>query len=199
MIGTRRSALEMTLGARSIVHMSLPMKNLLPARFPLLMSLYEDNHGKLLRLLPQLRRIEGLWRSDVAGSPTLYCRIIAQEKHTTVALLSHQFAAPAQAAPAPADDAPLAYVRAYHDTRQAEVTHLREGSALRELFRADQQIQQLADQRLRLNLFFGKWLDFIGSCGHADSFSRVRSITPQRDPQPLSQRLAELIAGPSQS
>lgn len=147
--------------------MSRPLKNLLPARFPWLMSLYEDNHAKLLRLLPQLRRIEGEWRSTVAGSAPLYCRIIAQEKHTTMLLLTHQF-------DAQQGEDPLAYVRVYHDTRQAEVTHLRTGSALRELFRADREIQGLADERLRLNVFFGKWLDFLSSCGHGEGgFDRL--------------------------
>lgn len=174
-------------------HMSEPMKKLLPARFPLLMSLYEDNHGKLLRLLPQLRRIEGLWRSDVAGSAPLYCRIIAQEKHTTIALLSHQFDAQQSALSAQPVDDPLAYVRIYHDTRQAEVTHLREGRALRELFRADRHILSVANERLRLNIFFGKWLDFIASCGHGEGgFDRIRSVRHEHQPRPLAQRIAEL-------
>jgi hypothetical protein len=183
--------------------MSLPMIRLLPERFTWLMSLYEDNHLKLLRLLPKLRRIEGVWCSNIAGSAPLYCRIIAQEKHTTILLLTHRFETeasvcdPAFAAQNATADDPMAYVRVYHDTRQAEVTHLREGKALRELFRADREIQNLANHRLRLNIFFAKWLDFVANCGHGEGgFERVNHRRHDPAPTPLALRIAELTAPP---
>lgn len=134
---------------------------LLPGKFALLMALYEDNHRKLRRLFPHLRQLTGTVVSQLAGSPELFLQAVAQERHTSVLLLTHRF----QRGPAPAYE-PAAYVRVYHDAQQAEVTHFRVGSELRALFAPEQQRDQLAQRRMRLNSFFSKWLDFLELAGH---------------------------------
>lgn len=156
---------------------------LMPRRFPQLMALYEDNHAAIQRLLPPLRVLQGAWQSRVAGSAPLLCRILAQERHTTVLLLTHRFPELEQ----PGDD-PMAFIRVYHDTRQAEVTHLHEGQDLRRHFAPDVDLQGVGQRRLRLNLFLARWLEFLERCGHAAEGFRVLREAPRPlagVPQPM--------------
>lgn len=129
--------------------------------FAELMELYERNFARLRRLFPSIRHLSGTCRSALQGSPPLWIHAIAQERHTSVILLTHLFSEGG----APQLE-PGAFVRVYHDARQAEVTHFRIGSALRHLFAAEIPAAQIGQRRLRLNRFFSKWLEFLETCGH---------------------------------
>jgi uncharacterized protein len=140
----------------------LPARAGRPRPFAELMALYERNFERVHQLFPSIRHLTGTCRSDLAGSPPLWIQAIAQERHTSVVLLTHLFGR---------EDGhhqlePGAFVRVYHDARQAEVTHFRIGSALRPLFATETPVAQVGLRRLRLNRFFAKWLDFLETCGH---------------------------------
>lgn len=141
-----------------------------PTRFALLMALYEQNFVRLRQLFPSVRQLQGACVSTLAGSPPLWIQAVAQERHTSVLLLTHVFES--------ADHEPLepaAYVRVYHDAQQAEVTHFRLGAGLRALFAADASVARTGQRRLRHNSFFAKWLDFLALCGHGGhSFEAAR-------------------------
>lgn len=143
-----------------------------PNRFALLMELYEQNFVRLRQLFPSVRQLTGACVSTLAGSPPLWIQAVAQERHTSVLLLTHVFDS---AEHDPLE--PAAYVRVYHDAQQAEVTHFRVGAGLRALFAADASLARIHQRRLRYNSFFAKWLDFLATCGHAvHSFEAARLL-----------------------
>ena len=55
-----------------------------PRSFVGLMSLYESNYLRLLNLIPELDRIDGCFRSRVAGDCDLYVEILERCKYTLV-------------------------------------------------------------------------------------------------------------------
>jgi uncharacterized protein YqiB (DUF1249 family) len=132
-----------------------------PKSFVGLMALYESNFLRLLRILPDIDRLDGCFRSRVAGDCDLYVEIIETSRYTVTLSLTYQLAT---------DDGVLVdpdmMVRVYLDGQQAEVLAIGEAqrhAALRRL--AFEQREEL-DRRWRCNIILNKWLEYLSDQGH---------------------------------
>ncbi len=86
-----------------------------PRSFAGLMSMYESNYLRLLNLVPELERLDGCFRSRVAGDCDLHLEILERERYTVTLAMTYYFDS---ATGRTAD--PDMLVRAYHDGRLAE-------------------------------------------------------------------------------
>lgn len=132
-----------------------------PKSFVGLMALYESNYLRLLGLIPEIDRIDGCFRSRVAGDCDLYVEIIERCRYTVTLSLTYHF---------PTDDGllvdPDMTVRVYLDGQQAEVLAIgkqQRHTALRRLVRAH---KAELDRRWRCNMILNKWLDYLSDQGH---------------------------------
>jgi uncharacterized protein YqiB (DUF1249 family) len=132
-----------------------------PRSFVGLMALYESNYLRLMQLVPELDRLDGCFRSRVAGDCDLYVEILERSRYTVTLSLTYHFET---------DDGLLAdpdmSVRAYLDGRLAEVLAIgrrQRHPALRQLVREH---REELDRRWRVNMVLNKWLDYLGEQGH---------------------------------
>ena len=132
-----------------------------PRSFVGLMALYESNYLRLLRLVPELDRIDGCFRSRVAGDCDLHLEVLERSRYTVTLSLTYQFET---------DDGllidPDMSVRAYLDGKLAEVLAIGKSQrhpALRQLVHAH---RAELDRRWRSNVVLNKWLDYLSEQGH---------------------------------
>ncbi len=132
-----------------------------PRSFVGLMALYESNYLRLLRLLPELERLDGCFRSRVAGDCDLHVEILERSRYTVTLSLTYHMET---------DDGlltdPDMTVRAYLDCSLAEATEIgtrQRHAALEELVR---QHREELDRRWRRNVVFNKWLEYLSDQGH---------------------------------
>jgi len=132
-----------------------------PRSFVGLMALYESNYLRLLRLVPELDRLDGCFRSRVAGDCDLYVEILERSRYTVTLSLTYHFET---------DDGllmdPDMTVRAYLDGRLAEVLSIgrqQRHPTLRQLVREH---REELDRRWRCNMVLNKWLDYLSEQGH---------------------------------
>ncbi len=132
-----------------------------PRSFVGLMALYESNFLRLLHLIPELERLDGCFRSRVAGDCDLHVDIMERSRYTVTLSLTYFFES---------DDGLLAepdiLVRAYLDGQLAEAMNVANGkrhSALRRLVR---QLGAELDERWARNVVLNKWLDYLIEQGH---------------------------------
>jgi len=141
--------------------------------FGYLLGLYGENYERLHRLLGDVRQLSCDYRSvapidpsadPAAVSPDLWLNIIEQHRHTTILRLTHQFNGPTGI-----ELDPLAWVRVYHDSEQAEVTHCHTSKQLKALFSMQVPVLKVGLRRYRMNVFFNKWLEHLLLAGHTPS------------------------------
>jgi uncharacterized protein YqiB (DUF1249 family) len=132
-----------------------------PRSFVGLMALYESNYLRLMRLVPELDRLDGCFRSRVAGDCDLHVEILERSRYTVTLSLTYHFVT---------DDGllrdPDMSVRAYLDGQLAEVLAIgrrQRHPALRQLVREH---RKELDRRWRCNMVLNKWLDYLGEQGH---------------------------------
>jgi uncharacterized protein YqiB (DUF1249 family) len=132
-----------------------------PRSFVGLMSLYESNYLRLLNLIPELDRIDGCFRSRVAGECDLYVEILERCKYTITLSLTYKFAT---------DDGvvsdPDMQIRAYLDGQLAEVLTLCGDLRHAELRRLVRAHRQDLDERWKRNVILNKWLEYLIEQGH---------------------------------
>ncbi|MDH3434121.1 MAG: DUF1249 domain-containing protein, partial [Gammaproteobacteria bacterium] len=83
------------------------------------MAMYESNYLRLLQVIPELERLDGCFRSRVAGDCTLHLEILERCRYTVTLSLTYLFASDVGAV---AD--PDLKVRAYLDGKLAEAMSL---------------------------------------------------------------------------
>ena len=132
-----------------------------PRSFVGLMALYESNYLRLLQLVPELGRLDGCFKSRVAGDCDLYVEILERSRYTVTLSLTYHFET---------DEGllidPDMTVRAYLDGRLAEVLSIgrrQRHPALRRLVREH---REALDRRWRRNMVLNKWLDYLSDQGH---------------------------------
>ncbi len=132
-----------------------------PRSFVGLMSLYEENFQRINRLIPELRRLDGCYRSRVAGDCDLYLEILERSRYTITFSLSYFFEG---------DNGRVAdpdlKIRAYLDGQLAEamsLTGTHEHAELRRLARAH---RAELNVRWHRNIMLNKWLDYLLDRGH---------------------------------
>ena len=132
-----------------------------PKSFVGLMSLYESNYLRLLQLIPELNRLDGYYRSRVAGDCDLHVEILERKRYTVTMSLSYFFY---EESVRIAD--PDMKVRVYLDGQLAESMgfsgerrHAAFGRLMR-MHRAE------LDARWHRNIILNKWLDYLMDQGH---------------------------------
>ena len=160
-------------------------------RLDYLLKLYEENFGLLQALLGDVRNFSGNQLSHVPGRPLLWLSVIEQQRYTSILRLTHSFADANGAdvleplVPRMVLD-PNAYVRVYHDTRQAEVTHCHFGAKLKSLFSTDVPLHEVNHTRARMSVFFNKWLHYLLESGHRPESFDVVDHLPTELAAPVS-------------
>ena len=132
-----------------------------PNSFAGLMSLYESNYLRLLYLLPELERLDGCYRSTVAGDCDLHIEVLERCRYTVTLSLTYYFDTDGGRV---AD--PDLKVRAYLDGRLAEALSLGGDYRHTELRRLMQKHREELDTRWRRNMILNKWLDYLLEQGH---------------------------------
>ena len=121
-----------------------------------LMGLCEENYHALMRLIPDLRRIEGEERSVLARDQALHLEVLEQAPYTTLLRLTYYFPHNDGLAHRMRDPDPDALLRVYHDAGQVEVLNLRQTALpLHNHYR-----YPALEAKWKVNLFLSKWLAF---------------------------------------
>ena len=132
-----------------------------PRSFVGLMALYESNYLRLLRLVPELERLDGCFRSRVAGDCELFFEVLERCRYTITMSLTYQF---------DSDEGRIAdpdvKVRAYLDGRLAEAMSIGVEHQHAELRRLIRKNRRELDARWRRNMVLNKWLDYLSDQGH---------------------------------
>ena len=132
-----------------------------PKSFVGLMALYESNFLRLFRLIPEIDRLDGCFRSRVAGACDLFVEIIETSRYTVTLSLTYHLTT---------DEGLIAdpdmTVRVYLDGQQAEVLAIGEKQRHAALRRLVLQHSEELDRRWRFNVVLNKWLEYLVDEGH---------------------------------
>ena len=132
-----------------------------PRSFVGLMSLYESNYLRLFRLIPELERLDGCFRSRVAGDCDLHVEILERCRYTVTLSLTYHLET---------DEGllvdPDMTIRVYLDGKQAEVMAIGECNRHTSLQKLVRQHRKELDRRWRRNVVLNKWLDYLSEKGH---------------------------------
>ena len=139
----------------------VPQTLVRPRSFVGLMALYESNFLRLLQLVPEMERLDGCFRSRVAGECELFVEILERSRYTITMSLTYRFETGAGRV---AD--PDIRVRAYLDGRLAEAMSLGADHKHRELRRLMRKNRGELDARWRRNIILNKWLEYLSDRGH---------------------------------
>ena len=123
-----------------------------------LIDLYESNYYRLLRLVPELRDIEGTVVSRVAGALDLYLTVHEQQRYTTTLTLTYWFGDELQ---------PNAGIVVYHDVNAAELVSFSRRRQQRNPSRTWRR-RRMPDleRKWQTNRFLQRWLGFCHRQGH---------------------------------
>ena len=164
--------------AQALAHTaSIPRLN----RFGWLMALYAENHARLTRLFEPADLVQGRYVSSIGDGLDLYLDVIETHRYTVELRLTYGLRDPQTGEPDPS-----AFVRLYHDARQAEATHCYVGRRWQDAIGMYPPSDTLIRHRLRMNTFLGNWLDYLGEQGHgvarlrplADAPAEIRLTLP---------------------
>ena len=139
----------------------VPQTIVKPKSFVGLMALYESNYLRLLQVIPELDRLDGCFRSRVAGDCELHVEILERCRYTVTLSLTYYFEGEHGRV---AD--PDLVVRAYLDGQLAEVMSLRGKHRHAELQRLTAAHSGELDARWRRNVVLNKWLEYLTHQGH---------------------------------
>ncbi len=132
-----------------------------PRSFAGLMSVYESNFLRLLNLIPELERLDGCYRSRVAGDCDLHLEILQRERYTLTMSMTYYFSNETEIV---AD--PDMLLRIYFDGQLAEAMSLGKDHRhveFRRLFRAH---GNELGRRWTRNIILNKWLEYLLDQGH---------------------------------
>ncbi|MFT5501342.1 MAG: hypothetical protein ACI88G_001479 [Woeseiaceae bacterium] len=139
----------------------VPQTIIKPKSFAGLMSLYESNFIRLQQLIPELNRLDGYYRSRVAGDCDLHLEILERSRYTITLSLSYFFV----------DDGvriadPDMKVRVYLDGRLAEAMSFCGEHRHAEFRRLTRAHRHELNARWRQNIVLNKWLEYLMDQGH---------------------------------
>lgn len=132
-----------------------------PRSFVGLMAIYESNYLRLLRLIPELERLDGCFHSRVAGDCDLHVEILERCRYTLTLSLTYRFET---------DDGflidPDMTVRVYLDGQQAEALAIGKTQRHTRLRKFMEQHRRELNRRWQRNVILNKWLDYLSEQGH---------------------------------
>ncbi len=132
-------------------------------RFAWMMGMYAENHDRLQRLFEPEKLIVGSYISS--GHDGLDLQLDVVELHPYTIELRMAYLQLRDGVTGQPD--PSAWVRHYRDARQSEVTHCYLGRQWQDVLGLHPPIAALIDHRMRMNVFFSKWLEYLGEQGHS--------------------------------
>lgn len=132
-----------------------------PGSFVGLMTLYESNYMRLLRLIPEIDRLDGCYRSRVAGDCDLHLEIIERSRHTVTLSLTYHL----KTIDGLLID-PDMTVRLYTDCHLAEAMAIGKPQRDGTLQRLVREHQRELGRRWRRNTVLNKWLEYLYDQGH---------------------------------
>ena len=142
-------------------HQLVPQTIVKPNSFVGLMSLYESNYLRIRQLIPEIERLDGCFRSTVAGQCDLHVEIVERCRYTVTFSLTYMFAT---------HDGDLArpdmVVRAYLDGELAEAMSVADEPVhahWRKLISAE---ERELSARWKRNIMLNKWLEYLSDQGH---------------------------------
>lgn len=139
----------------------VPQTIVRPNSFVGLMALYESNYLRLLQLIPEIERLDGCFRSRVAGECDLHVEILERCRYTVTLSLSYHFEGEQGAI-----KNPDMVVRVYLDGALAESMSLgsvQHHERLRQLVSSH---RRELDARWKRNIILNKWLEYLSDQGH---------------------------------
>ena len=139
----------------------VPQTIIKPKSFVGLMALYESNYLRLLNLIPELERLDGCYRSRVAGDCDLHVEILERCRYTVTLSLTYYF----ENGDGRIAD-PDMTVRAYLDGRLGEAMSLCGKHRHAELRRLAKEHARELDRRWQRNIVLNKWLEYLSDQGH---------------------------------
>ena len=125
------------------------------------MTLYESNYLRLHQLIPEIERLDGYYRSGVAGDCDLHLEILDRSRYTITLSLTYFFFDGQKRI---AD--PDLKIRMYLDCGVAEAMSLSGRHRHAEVRRLLRQHNGELDARWRRNIVLNKWLDYLIDQGH---------------------------------
>jgi uncharacterized protein YqiB (DUF1249 family) len=139
----------------------VPQTIIKPGSFVGLMSLYESNFIRLRQLIPELNRLDGYFKSRVAGDCDLHVEILERARYTVTLSLTYWFVEDGNRV---AD--PDMKIRAYLDGRLAEAMSFCGRHRHAEIRRLTRAHRHELDARWRDNIVLNKWLEYLMDQGH---------------------------------
>lgn len=125
------------------------------------MAMYESNYLRLMRLIPELERLDGCFRSRVAGDCELFVDVLERCRYTVTLSLTYFFEGENGRV---AD--PDMTVRAYLDGRLAEAMSLSGNHRHAEFRRLAKAHRAELNARWQRNVVLNKWLEYLSDQGH---------------------------------
>jgi len=139
----------------------VPQTIVKPRSFVGLMALYESNYLRLLRLIPEIGRLDGCFHSRVAGDCDLHIDILERCRYTVTLSLTYHLET---------DDGllidPDMTIRVYLDGQLAEAMIVGQEKRHVALRRFIDEHRRELDQRWRRNIVLNKWLEYLSDQGH---------------------------------
>jgi uncharacterized protein len=132
-----------------------------PRSFVALMSLYESNYLRLSTLAGNLRMLEDVRLSRVAGDCDLRLSVTERSPYTTSVDLTYLFSSDGGVS-----TYPDMRVRIYHDARLVEAQEWASQHEHEALRRLRGQAERELDQRWARNTMLNKWLEYCTDRGH---------------------------------
>lgn len=142
-------------------HELVPQAAAKPRSFIGLMAIYESNYLRLLRVIPELERLDGYYQSKVAGDCGLHLEILERSRYTVTLSLSYFFLENDKRI---AD--PDLKIRVYLDGHLAEAMSMNGSPRHESLRRLWREHRCELDSRWRRNVVLNKWLDYLVDQGH---------------------------------
>jgi uncharacterized protein YqiB (DUF1249 family) len=142
-------------------HQLVPQTIATPRSFVGLMSLYESNFLRLQQVIPEVERLDGYYRSSVAGDCDLHLEILDRSRYTLTLSLTYFFFDEGLRV---AD--PDMQIRVYFDGRLAEAMHFRGQHRHAALRRLAREHKEELNARWRRNCVLNKWLEYLMDQGH---------------------------------
>ena len=139
----------------------VPQTIVKPKSFVGLMAMYESNYLRLMRLIPELERLDGCFRSRVAGDCELFVDVLERCRYTVTLSLTYFF----EGENGHVAD-PDMTVRAYLDGRLAEAMSLSGNHRHSEFRRLAKAHRAELNTRWQRNVVLNKWLEYLSDQGH---------------------------------
>lgn len=139
----------------------VPQTIIRPNSFVGLMSLYESNYLRVRRLIPEIERLDGCFRSSVAGQCDLHVEIIERCRYTVTLSVTYLLSTEAGRLATPD-----MVIRVYLDGELAEAMSVaaepRHDHWRKLMLMQDRELSA----RWKRNIMLNKWLEYLSDQGH---------------------------------